>query len=221
MTNTEKIYIVEDDQTILNLIKDYLATKYNVATVQNFRDIKTEVLNFDPDLILMDINLPFFNGFYWTTEIRKFLTVPIIFISSSSDEMDAVMALNMGGDDFMTKPFSLAILDAKVAAFLRRTQQFSTDSLSFDGYQLLFDGTLSIGDSKIILSPMEHKILAQLFSHQNEVVSKEDLLMVLWENDQFIDQNTLNVNMTRLRKKVATIGFEKIHTVRGVGYILK
>lgn len=131
MTKTEKIYIIEDDQTILNLIKDYLATKYSVATVQNFRDIKKEVLAFAPDLILMDINLPFFNGFYWTTEIRKHLTVPIIFISSSSDEMDAVMALNMGGDDFMTKPFSLAILDAKVAAFFKENTTILNRLLNF------------------------------------------------------------------------------------------
>ena len=114
-----KIYIIEDDETIVKLLKQHLSQTYEVFSVQNFRAIKQEVEEIQPDLILIDITLPYFNGFYWTTEIRKTMTLPIIFISSSDDEMDTVMALNMGGDDFVSKPFSLTILDAKISAFLR------------------------------------------------------------------------------------------------------
>ncbi|WP_283687991.1 response regulator, partial [Streptococcus dysgalactiae] len=122
MIKHDKIYIIEDDQAILTLLHNHLSQTYDVKTVSNFRDIKQEVLAYQPDLILMDITLPFFNGFYWTTEIRKQSMVPIIFISSSNDETDTIMALHMGGDDFISKPFSLTILDAKIAAFLRRSQ---------------------------------------------------------------------------------------------------
>ncbi|VTS14560.1 response regulator protein [Streptococcus pseudoporcinus] len=200
MKDLAKIYIVEDDATIISLLTSHLQKDYQVLGVSNFRDIKEEILSYKPDLILMDITLPFFNGFYWTTEIRKHVTTPIIFISSSNDEMDAVMALNMGGDDYITKPFSLTILDAKITAFLRRANQFANDSLSYKGYHLHFDGSLTKEDQKIFLSPTEHKILSLLLTNQESVVSKEKLLRTLWESDQFIDQNTLNVNMTRLRK---------------------
>ncbi|MDT2732319.1 response regulator transcription factor [Streptococcus parauberis] len=217
----QKIFIIEDDSTINNMLTQHLSQNYLVASVLNFRDIKREVTDFAPDLILMDITLPYYNGFYWTTEIRKELTVPIIFISSSSDEMDAVMALNMGGDDFISKPFSLTILDAKIYAFLRRAQQFTKSDLTFQDFTLMFDGNLVKGEEQIALSPTEHKILALLFSKQGQVVTKEEILTNLWENDQFIDQNTLNVNMTRLRKRVSELGMDNIHTVRGVGYVLK
>lgn len=187
----------------------------------NFRDVKQEIIAFQPDLILMDITLPYFNGFYWTAELRKFLTIPIIFISSSNDEMDMVMALNMGGDDFISKPFSLAVLDAKLTAILRRSQQFIQQELTFGGFTLTREGLLSSQDKEVILSPTENKILSILLMHPKQVVSKESLLEKLWENDSFIDQNTLNVNMTRLRKKIVPIGFDYIHTVRGVGYLLQ
>lgn len=215
------IYIVEDDETIVDLLKNHLSKTYQVASVSNFRNISREAEALKPDLILMDITLPYFNGFYWTTQIRKQSTMPIIFISSSDDEMDMVMALNMGGDDFISKPFSLTILDAKISAFLRRVQQFVTDEYHLDQFSLSRDGVLSNGAERITLSPTENKILTILFAHINQVVSKEDLLEKLWENESFIDQNTLSVNMTRLRKKVMPLGFDRIHTVRGVGYLLK
>lgn len=189
--------------------------------MQNFRAIKQEVEEIQPDLILIDITLPYFNGFYWTTEIRKTMTLPIIFISSSDDEMDTVMALNMGGDDFVSKPFSLTILDAKISAFLRRAYQFTSDTYQLGAFSLSRDGVLSNGTEQISLSPTENKILSILFEHQNQVVTKEELLEKLWENDSFIDQNTLSVNMARLRKKITPLGFNAIHTVRGVGYLLK
>ncbi|WP_192802538.1 response regulator transcription factor [Streptococcus agalactiae] len=216
-----KIYIVEDDMTIVSLLKDHLSASYHVSSVSNFRDVKQEIIAFQPDLILMDITLPYFNGFYWTAELRKFLTIPIIFISSSNDEMDMVMALNMGGDDFISKPFSLAVLDAKLTAILRRSQQFIQQELTFGGFTLTREGLLSSQDKEVILSPIENKILSILLMHPKQVVSKESLLEKLWENDSFIDQNTLNVNMTRLRKKIVPIGFDYIHTVRGVGYLLQ
>lgn len=216
-----KIYIVEDDMTIVSLLKDHLSASYHVSSVSNFRDVKQEIIAFQPDLILMDITLPYFNGFYWTAELRKFLTIPIIFISSSNDEMDMVMALNMGGDDFISKPFSLAVLDAKLTAILRRSQQFIQQELTFGGFTLTREGLLSSQDKEVILSPTENKILSILLMHPKQVVSKESLLEKLWENDSFIDQNTLNVNMTHLRKKIVPIGFDYIHTVRGVGYLLQ
>ena len=217
----EKIFIIEDDQTIVDLLTNHLRQSYTVYRVNNFRDIRNEVETIKPDLILMDITLPYFNGFYWTTEIRKTSTVPILFISSSDDEMDTVMALDMGGDDFISKPFSLTILDAKIAAFLRRSQQFITDDFQLDEFTLNRDGVLSNGHEQVTLSPTENKILTILFTHQDQVVSKEELLEKLWEDENFIDQNTLSVNITRLRRKIIPLGFDRVHTVRGVGYLLK
>ena len=217
----EKIFIIEDDQTIVDLLTNHLRQSYTVYRVNNFRDIRNEVETIKPDLILMDITLPYFNGFYWTTEIRKTSTAPILFISSSNDEMDTVIALDMGGDDFISKPFSLTILDAKIAAFLRRSQQFITDDFQLDEFTLNRDGVLSNGHEQVTLSPTENKILTILFTHQDQVVSKEELLEKLWEDENFIDQNTLSVNITRLRKKIIPLGFDRVHTVRGVGYLLK
>ena len=154
-----KIYIVEDDNTIVTLLKQHLSKVYDVFSVNNFRAIKQEIEEIKPDLILMDITLPYFNGFYWTTEIRKTMTLPIIFISSSDDEMDTVMALNMGGDDFISKPFSLTILDAKISAFLRRAYQFTFDNYQLDEFSLSREGILSNGSKQINLSPTENKIL--------------------------------------------------------------
>lgn len=222
MSKQDKLYIIEDDATIVTLLKQHFSGHYQVFSVTNFQDIKQEVETIQPDVILMDITLPFFNGFYWTSEIRKTMTVPIIFISSSNDDMDAVMALNMGGDDFISKPFSLSILEAKISAFLRRSKQFSKDELSFAGYELLADGSLiSEQHGSVDLSPTEAKILRILMTHDQQVIAKEDFLEKLWQDDSFIDHNTLSVNITRLRKKLKTIGFNHLHTARGVGYFLK
>ncbi len=218
----EKIYIVEDDEMIVQILKQHLGKSYQVDSVKNFRAVSQEVAELQPDLVLMDISLPYYNGFYWTTEIRKTMTMPIIFISSSDDEMNAVMAMNMGGDDFVSKPFSLGILDAKIAAFLRRVNQFSQSTdLKLDEFQLSTDGRFTNGEQQIQLSLTETKILTTLMKEQGQVVAKEVLLEKLWENEEFIDQNTLNVNMTRLRKKINELGFNRIHTVRGVGYVIK
>ncbi|HEM3202159.1 TPA: response regulator transcription factor [Streptococcus suis 8830] len=222
MMKKEKIYIVEDDEMIVQLLKQHLGKAYLVESVQNFRAVSQEVTEIKPDLVLMDISLPYYNGFYWTTEIRKTMTMPIIFISSSDDEMNAVMAMNMGGDDFVSKPFSLGILDAKIGAFLRRVNQFSQSAdLKIDEFQLATDGRFSNGTDFVQLSLTETKILTALMKEEGRVVAKEALLEKLWENEEFIDQNTLNVNMTRLRKKVNELGFNRIHTVRGLGYVIR
>ncbi|WP_273449166.1 DNA-binding response regulator [Streptococcus ferus] len=223
MKSKDRIYIVEDDSTIVKLLKGHLSEKYTVKGVDNFRAILQEIQEFQPDLILMDITLPYFNGFYWTTEIRKTMTQPIIFISSSDDEMNAVMAMDMGGDDFINKPFSLAILDAKIAAFLRRANAFAKTELIFEEFQLGLDGLLRNKESgdNIQLTPTETKLLSLLLEKREEVVTKEQLLDKLWEGEEFIDQNTLSVNMTRLRKKAGTIHFNHIYTIRGVGYVIK
>ncbi|MHB9781227.1 response regulator transcription factor [Streptococcus sp. 10F2] len=216
------VYIVEDDTFIVDLLKQHLGQNHQVMSVQNFRAVSQEVAEIQPDIILMDISLPYYNGFYWTTEIRKSMTMPIIFISSSDDEMNAVMAMNMGGDDFVTKPFSLEILDAKIGAFLRRVHQFApVQDYSVDDFHLSLEGRLRRGQEQVQLTPTETRILKALFKGQGQVISKEELLKDLWENEDFIDQNTLNVNMTRLRKKAAEVGFDRIHTVRGVGYLVK
>ena len=158
----------------------------------------------------------------WAPTVRgQIVQCPLTKVYKYENEMDAVMALNMGGDDFISKPFSLTLLDAKIAAILRRTQQFSQDDFQLDQFRLSRDGILSNGQDQIALTPTENKILTILFAHLNQVVSKEELLERLWEDESFIDQNTLSVNMTRLRKKVLPLGFDRVHTVRGVGYLLK
>ncbi len=223
MAHQGKIFIVEDDPTIVKLLKDHLSTDYQVEASQNFRDVRREIEASQADLILMDITLPYFNGFYWTTEIRKSMTMPIIFISSADEEMNAVMAMNMGGDDFLSKPFSLPILDAKIAAFLRRANEFTKQGHQIEEFELTLDGVFSNLERQetIQLTPTETKILSLLIDYKGEVVTKEALLNRLWEGEEFIDQNTLSVNMTRLRKKVLSVSFDKIHTVRGVGYLIK
>ncbi len=217
-----RLFIIEDDATIVSLLKKELSNQYAVSTVTNFRDILREVVEAQPDLILMDITLPYFNGFYWTTEIRRQMTTPIIFISSSNDEMNMVMALDMGADDYIAKPFNLAVLEAKISAFLRRSQQFSQSKrYIYQDYELKLDGQVTKTDGQqIALSPTETKLFQLLIDHQGQVVTKEELLNQLWESEDFIDHNTLSVNMTRLRKKLASIGCVAIHTIRGVGYSL-
>lgn len=215
----QKIFIVEDDVSIVNNLKNILSSEFSVASTLNFRAVVQEITDFHADLVLMDITLPYFNGFYWTTELRKASKVPIIFISSANDDMNQVMALSMGADDFVAKPFNLIVLKAKVQALLRRSYHFSASELLFAGYRLI-DNELISTDAKVDLTTTETKILQTLFEYGTTVVPKDVLLAKLWENDEFIDANTLHVNMARLRKKVTVINFDKIHTVRGVGYVL-
>ncbi|TGA99117.1 response regulator transcription factor [Sporolactobacillus shoreae] len=213
-----KVFIVEDDAAIVKQLTSAL-NEYTVVSVQNFRCVRQEIDEAAPDLILMDITLPYFNGFYWTTEIRKRSTTPIIFLSSADDEMNQVMAMNMGADDYITKPFSIELLKAKINALLRRTYNFSQSQLSYLGFVL--EGTeLKKGADKVDLTPTEAKLLRTLFEHPNQTVNKDVLLAKLWESDEYIDANALQVNIARMRKKLNAIGFDYIGTVRGVGYVL-
>lgn len=215
-----KIFIVEDDETIVKLLREKLQEEFLVTSVMNFRAVAAEISEYQPDLVLMDITLPYFNGFYWTTEIRKTNDLPIVFISSASDEMNAVMAMNMGADDFVSKPFSVEVLVAKINALLRRTKG-QVNHLSFEQFTLDLDGNFSDGQEKVCLTKTEMIILKALLEQAGHIVDKHDLLKKIWEGDDYIDDNTLNVNMSRLRKKLLQVNFDHIHTVRGVGYVIK
>lgn len=221
-----KIMIIEDDLTIARTMQEHLEKwGYQVIYVTEFRDITEQVLREDPQLVLLDIMLPYYNGFYWCGEIRKVSKVPVIFISSASDNMNIVMAMNMGGDDFVVKPFDLNVLTAKIGALLRRTYSFQgqINILEHKGVVLnLSDTTLIFQGQKIDLTKNDYKILQLLMENQGRVVSREEIMQRLWENDQFIDDNTLTVNMARLRKKLGEFGLKDfITTKKGLGYIIQ
>lgn len=220
-----KILIVEDDVVIAKSIAHHIETwNCSAHCVENFKDVMGEFESFEPDLVLLDIGLPFFNGYYWCTQIRAVSKVPIIFISSASDNMNIVMAMNMGGDDFITKPFDLNVLISKIQAILRRTYSFSKEFhiLSYqDVYLNLLDATVSYRDQIINLTKNELKILQLLFERPQTIISRDELMNHLWQNNQFVDDNTLSVNMNRLRKKLEEIGLKSfIVTKKGLGYIL-
>lgn len=221
-----KVMIVEDDLTIARAIKDHLSKwDYDVTYVTDFKHITEQVIRFLPHLVLLDVVLPFFNGFYWCGEIRKISKVPIIFISSAGDNMNIVMAINMGGDDFIVKPFDLNVLTAKVGALMRRTYSFQgqINVIEHRGIVLnLSDATLIYRDQKIELTKNEFKILQLLMENIGKVVSREEIMQRLWENDAFVDDNTLTVNIARLRKKLAESGLDHfITTKKGLGYMVE
>lgn len=218
-----RIFLVEDDETIARLIKKHLEKwEYEVSTVQDFGNVLGEFAVCDPQLVLLDIRLPFYNGHYWCTQIRQVSKVPIIFLSSVSDNMNIVMAMNMGADDFIPKPFDLEVLTAKVQALLRRSYDFagSSSMLEHKGMQLnLSDATLLYQEQKVELTKNELKILQTLIENKMQVVTRETLMTRLWESDMYVDENTLSVNVNRLRKKLTSIGLEdSILTKKGIGY---
>ncbi|MFO1442608.1 response regulator transcription factor [Bacillus sp. Bva_UNVM-123] len=220
-----KIYIVEDDMVIARTVKNHLQPwGFEVEYVSDFQNVMTQFVSFDPQLVLLDISLPFVNGFTLCQEIRKVSKVPIIFISSASDNMNIVMAINMGGDDFIAKPFDLTILTSKVQALLRRTYDFTgqTNLLEHRGAILnISDATVTFNGQKIDLTKNDQKILHVLFENKGKAVSRDVLMMRLWETDSFIDDNTLTVNINRLRKKLEAIGLNDfIKTKKGVGYLV-
>lgn len=221
-----RILIIEDDRGIAEAIKEQAEMwDLTVKCVQNFRNIMAEFSEFDPHLILLDISLPFFNGYHWCSEIRKVSKVPIIFISSASDNMNIVMAMNMGGDDFITKPFDQSVLMAKVQAMLRRTYDFAqaVPVLEHRGAMLhTGDNTLTYQNEKIQLTKNEYKILLTLMENKEKVVSREKLMEILWDSDCFVDENTLTVNVGRLRKKLEAAGLMDFITTKfGAGYMIK
>ena len=176
------------------------------------------------DLVLMDITLPYFSGYYWCAEIRKISRVPVLFLSSASDDMNLIMAINMGADDFIAKPFKFEVVLAKIQAIIRRTYDFGRDlnTLNCRGVTLnLGDGVVSFGEEKLELSRNEYKILEILMKKKGNVVPREDLIQALWDTEEFIDENTLTVNVARLRQRLKQIGVEElISTRKGVGYLI-
>lgn len=221
-----KILIVEDDAVIAQAVKQQIEMwGCEAKCIEDFREVLKEFASYSPALVLLDISLPFFNGYHWCAEIRKISKVPIIFISSASDNMNIVMAMNMGGDDFVAKPFDLNVLTAKVQAMLRRSYDFSgqTNLMEHKGAILnMSDNTLSFEGQKIDLSKNEYKILQLLLENKGRIVSRDAIMTRLWETDSFIDDNTLTVNMTRLRKKLEQAGLsDYIVTKKGLGYLIE
>ena len=201
--------MVEDDEIIARSIREHLqAWNYDVCCVEDFSNVVAEFVRFDPQLVLMDITLPFFNGYHWCSEIRKISKVPVIFLSSAADNMNIVMAVNMGADDFIPKPFDLEVLTVKIQAMLRRSYDFAgTGSmLEHKGAILnLNETTLTYQEQKIELTKNEFRILEILMENKEKVVSRETLMTKLWESDNYVDENTLSVNVNRLRKKLEAL----------------
>ena len=221
----QKILIVEDDMVIANVLKQHLQKwNYEVKTVSDFKNVMECFLEFDPHMVLMDISLPFFNGYHWCTEIRKRSQIPVIFLSAASDNMNIVMAISMGGDDFIAKPFDLTVVTAKIQAWMRRTYTFQNQIhvLERQGVVLnIGSAELSYQNKKIELTKNDFKIMQILMEYAPNVVPREEIMKRLWESDEFIDDNTLTVNITRLRKKLEENGTDDfIRTRKGIGYYI-
>ena len=220
-----RILIVEDDSTIaLNMAAHLERWDYETKQIEDFKCVMEAFQQFDPQLVILDIGLPFYNGFYWCQEIRKISSVPILFLSSMNDNMNIVMAMNMGGDEFIEKPFDLNVLTAKVQALLRRAYSFqgNVNVLEHEGMLLnLNDASLSYKGEKISLTKNEFRILQMLMENSGKIIARDDIIARLWESDAFIDDNTLTVNVARLRKKLENVGMEgRIKTKKGIGYYL-
>ena len=221
-----RIFIVEDDAAIAGVIRRHLeGWGYTVRCAREFDRVLQEFAEFDPQLVLLDIALPFFNGYYWCQEIRKFSKVPLLFLSSAADNMNIVMAMNMGADDFVAKPFDAGVLTAKIQALLRRAYDFAEQSplLEHRGAQLdTGDGTLRYKGESIPLTKNEFRILLTLMENRGKVVSREKLMERLWATDSFVDENTLTVNIARLRRKLEAAGLsDYITTKKGLGYLIE
>lgn len=221
-----KIMTVEDDLRLCEEIQEALLKwGFNPVKVKNFEDILNEFVQNKPELVIMDINLPCFDGFYWCQKIREISKVPIIFLSSRNTNMDIIMAVQMGGDDFVTKPFSIDILVTKLHAMLRRTYSYGEnlgDVLECRGVILnINDSTLSYNENKIELTKNELKILILLMKNIGKIISRDRIMRILWDDDTFINDNTLTVNVNRLRKRLEDIGIKDfIETKKGQGYVI-
>lgn len=221
-----KILLVEDDEAISNSIKNHLENwGFEITAVRDFRNIINEFNKVNPHIVLLDIILPFYDGYYWCKEVRKISNVPIVFLSSASDNMNIVMAVNMGGDDFIAKPFDFSVLLAKVQAVLRRTYDMSGGIavIEHKGITLnLNDFTLSYQDKILELTKNEFRILETLLANKGKIVSRDTLMTKLWQDDNYVEENTLTVNVMRLRKKLEDIGAtDFIKTKVGCGYIVE
>ena len=221
-----KILIVEDDKALCNNIKEGISKwGFDGIIIEKFDDILQEFAKHNPHLVIMDINLPYYDGFYWCRKIRDISKVPIIFLSSRDTNMDIVMAVSMGGDDYVTKPFSMDILLAKIQALIRRTYTYGQEDFQLiecDGAILdLKDGTITYNGEKLELTKNEFKILQLLMRNKGKVVPRDKIMRVLWESEYFISENTLTVNVNRLRKKLEDIGLKDfIVTKKSQGYMI-
>ena len=218
-----RIFLVEDDEVIAGAVKRHLeGWGYTVRCAQAFDRVLQGFAAFDPQLVLLDISLPFFNGYHWCQEIRKVSKVPILFLTSAGDSVNTVMAMQLGGDDLLAKPFDLQVLSAKVQAMLRRAYDFGPAAhlLSCGGAVLnVSDGTLTVDGQRLELTRNEFRILQMLLERKGQTVSREALMTRLWESDSFVDENTLTVNVGRLRRKLEAAGLpDLIRTRKGEGY---
>lgn len=221
-----RIFIVEDDAVIAKILKEHLEKwDYQVDIACNLKNVTDEFEKINPHVVLMDISLPFYNGYHWCTQIRSKSNVPVIFISSMNENMNIVMAINMGGDDFISKPFDLNVVTAKIQAIIRRTYSFSKEQDFIDYNQVrlnLSDCTIMSDDKKIELTKNEYRIMLSLMENAGHIVPRDKLMEKLWESEAFVDDNTLTVNINRLRKKLEENGIQNfIKTKKGTGYIIE
>ena len=221
-----RIFLVEDDPIIAQAVQKYLESwGWQVKAAADFARVMEEFTAFDPQLVLLDISLPVYNGSHWCSEIRKISRVPVIFLSSASDNMNIVLARHMGGDDFIPKPFDLTVLTAKVQALLRRTYEFSREQTELPlggGALRLREGVFVKGDLRLELTRNEFRILEMLLENRGRIVTREELMERLWSTDSFVDENTLSVNVNRLRRKLEGAGLpDAIRTRKGEGYIIE
>jgi DNA-binding response OmpR family regulator len=221
-----RILVIEDDAAMANAMARQIETwEYNVHIVKDFQNVMAEFDSFDPHLVLLDIMLPFYNGYHWCSEIRSRSNVPVVFISSASDNMNIVMAMNMGGDDFIAKPVDLNVMIAKIQAVLRRTYDMQGDvpTIEHGGAVLnMNDNTLRFNGEKIELTKNEYRIMLTLMENKGKIVSRDTLMTRLWQMDSYVEENTLTVNVNRLRKKLEQAGLiDFIRTKVGSGYIIE
>ena len=220
-----KVFLVEDDPGIASCLSEQLSSwGMQVASARDFRDILPQFAEFSPHIVLMDIVLPFYNGYHWCEQIRKISSVPILFLSSAGDDMNQVMAMNLGADGFIAKPFSADVVLAKVQALLRRSYIFAGETPMLQYRGAFFnpaDSTLTYQGQTLELTKNEHRILLLLLQNKGKIVSREKLMESLWQSDDFVDENTLSVNVNRLRKKLAAVGLSSMIEARfKVGYLI-
>lgn len=221
-----RILVIEDDFSMAQVMKKSIESWGNeVRLIEDFQNVISAFADYSPHLVLVDIMLPFYNGYYWCSEIRKISNVPVVFISSASDNMNIVMAMNMGGDDFIAKPVDLSVMNAKIGAILRRTYDMAgaVSVLEHRGAVLnLNDTTLYFSGEKVELTKNEFRILQTLLENKGKVVSRDTLMIKLWQADCYVEENTLTVNVTRLRKKLDSVGLTDFITTKiGLGYIVE
>lgn len=221
----KEMLLVEDDLDLSKVLSSSLNKwGFKVNLIENFDSILKEFIEKEPQLVIMDVNLPYYDGFYWCKKIREVSKVPILFLSSRDSNMDLIMGINNGGDDYITKPFSIEVLITKINALLRRTYDYAgSDSIIYynDAVLDIEKCTFKCGNNTIELTKNEIKILSVLIKNREKVVSRDKLMMSLWNDDEFVSDNTLTVNITRLRNKIKEIGLDDfIKTKKGIGYMV-